>query len=1108
MLRTLDRARPWNISGHVCHSCRIRLLAAEHQQVRRQSTSSPSQANDARDSRAGIPFPLAGDGKDSWLSNFNHLDEDTSKSGKKKKTRRKQDSTAKTNQVENIRKTNADEPVATELENVNQDTNQPPSSPETATPEKKQQLKSWRPVRGRQRRASVKPAEKGLRVPTEFHTWQHGQFDARQLGLPVKRRFGKRLGGQSKKDASVVEALLGQGQTEDAARVEFKNLVKEKEVDVIGEADNKDNDVEGAAKSAVKGREPSRLWGPSKMFQKLLFGQKSSKETGSEQDGPLSSSSLDSTLVQNPSLIYKKMVSGSEPVSTADKDVASSRGIEGNVQPQSNTEETAFGVSKSESTAPGQFPEQSLVSLKSPEFGKTAGNASATPSVQAKERDTGWNLEAASKVVSKEAAAKAKKSLKSSASAKKKKPEKKEQAQKKQLKRRERMQLKSAAKRGASKANAKEPESPKDSKKRKSSKAQEQIESPRTPLPPDAPDPSVSVIEPSALHITPLEIPQPPVPGLEYGLDRVLFNPGVYQLQDPHSRVFNFDPYLQKIMPVVEFDYNALKQYKTSSQDIALADLAKEHSKRYIGSTSSMTGTLGHFHYLLSAWRPLNLAMISRGFPEKLDTFTQINRAPNAIFLRWKNGTYAIDADKEHDGANVLMMLGKSMEKLLTLPTEDFERYRKSDPREVTEEERSEPEAFQYTTMGDFLMRSQLDAYDSRLPGTGMFDLKTRAVVTIRHSTEDFERMTGYQIHTLQGRFESYEREYYDMMRSTMLKYMLQVRMGRMDGIFIAYHNVERIFGFQYVSLQEMDRALHGQINRALGDQEFKASLEMLNRVFDMATEKYPEKSLRFHFESTQEKLASGSTSPMMWVFAEPMEEVEIDRIQDSSKEKIAEFERTMMGMGDSAEQQSTEDVDGDGQADDSTSAERPSNARSTATGVHEAEKQATTSESSPNKAAPPTATTDTNLAPLFTANILFESTVDGTVVDRPENLTDKHNWKVEYIIQERPTDAAMWARYADVKSKRKEIFEKAREEDAEEGEEGKKSKKVNRYREFLGSMSEQGRAFRVKVDRMEKGKVPVVVGRPVVGPEEVVGSEQDGVEGVEQYMEWLYGKI
>ncbi len=36
-------------------------------------------------------------------------------------------------------------------------------------------------------------------------------------------------------------------------------------------------------------------------------------------------------------------------------------------------------------------------------------------------------------------------------------------------------------------------------------------------------------------------------------------------------------------------------------------------------------------------------------------------------------------------------------------------------------------------------MRSQLDCYDPRLPGTGVFDIKTRAVVAIRLDLENFE---------------------------------------------------------------------------------------------------------------------------------------------------------------------------------------------------------------------------------------------------------------------------------------------------------------------------------------------------------------------------------
>ena len=428
----------------------------------------------------------------------------------------------------------------------------------------------------------------------------------------------------------------------------------------------------------------------------------------------------------------------------------------------------------------------------------------------------------------------------------------------------------------------------------------EETAAPPPDLPDDAP-PAIASIKAADLHIDALKIPQPPVPGLEYGLDRVLFNPGVYQLQDPTSRVYNFDPYLQDIMPAMEFDFNALKEYKTSSEDKALATIAKDYQKKYIGSTSSMTSTLGHFHYLLSNWRALNLDMLSRGFPDKREDVTRINRAPNAIFLRWKpeSGTYAIDADKEFDGANVLMMLGKSMEKMLTLPTSDFEKYRKSDPREVPQEAKEEPEAFQYTTMGDFLMRSQLDAYDSRLPGTGMFDLKTRAVLSVRMDADDFEPMLGYEIHTLQGKFNSYEREHYDMMRSTMLKYMLQARMGRMQGIFAAYHNIERIFGFEYIPIMNMDRALHGQIDPCLGDQEFKLSLKMLNEVLNKATAKFPEKSLRIHFETTKQNLGGENSTPVMAVFAEPMDEKDINEIQNTSKDKVREFERTMMGIED-----------------------------------------------------------------------------------------------------------------------------------------------------------------------------------------------------------------
>lgn len=368
-------------------------------------------------------------------------------------------------------------------------------------------------------------------------------------------------------------------------------------------------------------------------------------------------------------------------------------------------------------------------------------------------------------------------------------------------------------------------------------------------------------------------------PRLAHRLDRILFNPGgAYHMQDPRSRVYNFDPYLATIMPVSEFDYDALKEYITSSKDTKLRDLAAKHDKKFCGSTSSLTGLLSHFHYLFSAWRLPRFDNMSRLLEIETKNFTQLLRAPAAAFAHFDKGVYAIDADKEHDSSNILSTLGKSLEKLLTLPKEDFEKYRRTKSHELTEEERNAEEPYYYSTLGDFMMRSQLDAYDPRLPGTGVFDLKTRAVVSIRMDVQDYEKGVGYEIRERYGQWDSFEREYYDLIRAAFLKYSLQVRMGSMDGIFVAFHDTHRIFGFQYISLQEMDYAIHGTTDTRLGDQEFKASVKLLNELLNKATERFPGKTLRIHVETRPTKV------PLTYFFAEPVSDEEMANIQDASK--------------------------------------------------------------------------------------------------------------------------------------------------------------------------------------------------------------------------------
>jgi hypothetical protein len=614
---------------------------------------------------------------------------------------------------------------------------------------------------------------------------------------------------------------------------------------------------------------------------------------------------------------------------------------------------------------------------------------------------------------------------------------------------------------------------------------------------------NVQSVNAADLKLVPVEKAQPPVPQLSYGLERVLFNRGVYQLRDPRSRVFNFDPYLQTIMPVTEFDFNALKEYITSSRDKSLISTAKAEEKKYTGSTSSMTSALAHFHFLLSQWRPINTATLSKNFPDDLRTFTALQRSPSAIFLRWRDGTYAIDADKQFDTANILSMLGKSMEKLLTLPTEDYERYRRVNSDQISEEERNEDEAFHYTTMGDFLMRSQLDAYDPRLPGTGMFDLKTRAVVSIRMDTDNYKKGMGYEIRNLHGEFESYEREYFDMIRSAFLKYSLQVRMGRMDGIFVAFHNTERIFGFQYISLSEMDFSLHGSEDTAIGDMEFKLSLNLLNTVLDRATAKYPKQSLRLHFETRT------ANYPFMYIFAEPVTEGEVQAIQESNKGEVEEFEKKVLNLNTepTAEEleaqkdwenlqdhvQETMDIDergveaADADAVDGGGSTRSVGAEDGANEVEEedskeVDKGSTNAQENSDKGEVeydseadelwdevkidrnPSANAKSDRPTsserdIMAMTLTIRNKVNGRFVERPEKLVSTDEWAVEYSLVDVPQSQA-WSLYRATQKRRAQALGKAKA--ADKGAQ-------NSYFRNLKHYSQKGRDWREQQDQLDQ---------------------------------------
>lgn len=345
------------------------------------------------------------------------------------------------------------------------------------------------------------------------------------------------------------------------------------------------------------------------------------------------------------------------------------------------------------------------------------------------------------------------------------------------------------------------------------------------------------------------------VANLAHGLDRVLFNPGIHWLRDTRSGIYNYDPRIRNLLDVDLFDYAALPPYVTSSQDKELAQLVRREGKRYSGSTSSMTGMLSHVYFAISAWRQPQLKNFTEAYQGMPGGFSFGAKLPSSIVLRrFADGNdgqprYAIDADKSSPGDGsgddsggdnsnyVLTQLGKSMEKMLTSSPEQYERYLRINSDQLSEEERSRPEAYHYAKSDKFVMRSQLDCWDERLPRKS-FDLKTRAVIAVRQDRANWVESSGYQIRHATGLFESFEREMWDMNRSAFLKYYFQARIGHMDGIFVAFHSTASMFGFQYIPLEDMADRVFGSLE--MGEQAFRLSIGIAEKLLDAATELYP----------------------------------------------------------------------------------------------------------------------------------------------------------------------------------------------------------------------------------------------------------------------------
>ncbi|KAL6449456.1 hypothetical protein SBY92_004369 [Candida maltosa Xu316] len=398
------------------------------------------------------------------------------------------------------------------------------------------------------------------------------------------------------------------------------------------------------------------------------------------------------------------------------------------------------------------------------------------------------------------------------------------------------------------------------------------------------------------------------IPTLAHNLDRVLFSPGIHFLQDPRTRIYNFSPFLKKVIDYKDFKFEELEEFKPVSKHPVLLKYSREFQKQFYSSTSSMTSMLTKFYFLLNDYNPRNVSRFGSipftGVAKKLPTSLIVS--PQGDFIdesNKKKPIYSVQADSSCDSEILLSAMGMCLEVLLTSPQDEFVKYdRTIDSKEKPEELTN---TYNYAGYGDFLMRSQLDCYDERLPGNGTFDLKTRASSNIRYSSSDASKAKNdYQIWKLTGDFESFEREFRDLVRTgALLKFLFQARIGQMDGIFIAYHNINSIFGFQYLPLEELDKLYYrdtakkhityenileqDELPSLIGESQFKMSMEMWQtllqeHIIKDLNEEFDNKPVPFRLVA--ENVTSFGRRQALKVYVLPATKEEINELQDIPK--------------------------------------------------------------------------------------------------------------------------------------------------------------------------------------------------------------------------------
>lgn len=329
-------------------------------------------------------------------------------------------------------------------------------------------------------------------------------------------------------------------------------------------------------------------------------------------------------------------------------------------------------------------------------------------------------------------------------------------------------------------------------------------------------------------------------PRLLHGLEKIVRTEGIY-LAD------QFPEFVRNLPPINPEIHRRLSTYVPPSKDKGLVKYAEEQKVKYFTGSSSLTDNLQQIYYAVTNYKSPDVTGLGQGYNHLTMNYMSAYRKPNTFLLRKQDsGIYSIESDKGPNpptSAEVLLMGGTILENLFTTEEKDFKRYidlttelSESDKNRILMSSKS----FRYRKLGKMLIRSQIDCEAKDSEGeTFVYEIKTRACAPIRYDVENYKDYLDYEILTRKGIEQSYEREHFDLIRSILIKYFFQIKIGRMDGAAVAYHNTQKTFGFEYISLTEIEKRIFG--NSEISDQILKICLNVFQDILEDVTELFPD---------------------------------------------------------------------------------------------------------------------------------------------------------------------------------------------------------------------------------------------------------------------------